>query len=36
LEPLDVEIVGESEGVEAYGADEAVSVGRVEEERDRF
>jgi len=36
LEPLHVEVAREVEGVEAYGADEAVSSGGVEEEGHRF
>lgn len=36
LEPLDVEVFGEADGVESYGADEAVGFGGVEEEGDGF
>ena len=36
LEPLDVEGIGEAEGVESYGADESVGVGGVEEEGHGF
>ena len=36
LEPLDVEVVGETEGVEAYGTDKAVGFGGVEEEGNSF
>mmetsp|Transcript_25063 Transcript_25063/g.39386 ORF Transcript_25063/g.39386 Transcript_25063/m.39386 type:complete len:220 (-) Transcript_25063:39-698(-) len=36
LEPFDVEVFGEADGVESYGTDEAVGLGRVEEEWDRF
>lgn len=36
LEPLDVEVFGEADGVESYGTDEAVGFGGVEEEWDGF
>mmetsp|Transcript_22205 Transcript_22205/g.40788 ORF Transcript_22205/g.40788 Transcript_22205/m.40788 type:complete len:207 (+) Transcript_22205:295-915(+) len=36
LEPLDVPHVGQAQGVEAHGADEAVGFGLVDEEGDGF